>query len=66
MRTGTMNEEAGPYQGLDRFECRKQFVQICRSRVFCIKIEDHVHQVGHSERSGAVIEPYLSTQWFVR
>jgi valyl-tRNA synthetase len=63
--SGTMNAEAGPYQGLDRFDCRKQLVKDLQDQGVCIEIEDHVHQVGHSERSGAVVEPYLSTQWFV-
>ena len=52
-------------KGLDRFDCRKQIVADLQEQGVCIKIEDHVHQVGHSERSGAVVEPYLSTQWFV-
>ncbi|GIP16927.1 valine--tRNA ligase [Paenibacillus montaniterrae] len=64
--TGTMNDEAGPYKGLDRFECRKQLVADLQEQGVCVLIEDHVHQVGHSERSGAVVEPYLSTQWFVK
>lgn len=64
--TGTMNANAGPYQGLDRFACRKQLVADLKEQGVLIKIEEHVHQVGHSERSGAVIEPYLSTQWFVK
>ncbi|WP_336784524.1 valine--tRNA ligase [Paenibacillus sp. MMO-177] len=63
--TGTMNEHAGPYQGLDRADCRKKLVKDLQEQGVCIRIEDHVHQVGHSERSGAVVEPYLSTQWFV-
>jgi len=64
--SGTMNANAGPYQGLDRFECRKKLVADLKEMGVLIKIEEHVHQVGHSERSGAVIEPYLSTQWFVK
>src|SRR5690606_38181017 len=64
--TGTMNAEAGPYKGLDRFDCRKQLVKDLQEQGVCINIEEHVHQVGHSERSGAVVEPYLSTQWFVK
>lgn len=64
--TGTMNANSGPYQGQDRFECRKQIVADLKEQGVLIKIEEHVHQVGHSERSGAVIEPYLSTQWFVK
>ncbi len=63
--TGTMNEQAGPYQGLDRSECRKRIVKDLQDQGVCVQIEEHVHQVGHSERTGAVIEPYLSTQWFV-
>ncbi|AZN42297.1 valine--tRNA ligase [Paenibacillus albus] len=63
--SGTMNAEAGPYNGIDRADCRKRIVADLQELGVCIKIEDHVHQVGHSERSGAVVEPYLSTQWFV-
>lgn len=63
---GTMNENAGPYEGLDRFDCRKQIVKDLQEQGVLFKIEDHVHSVGHSERSGAVVEPYLSTQWFVK
>ncbi|WP_028611833.1 valine--tRNA ligase [Paenibacillus harenae] len=63
--TGTMNAEAGPYQGLDRADCRKKLVKDLQEQGVLVRIEDHVHQVGHSERSGAVVEPYLSTQWFV-
>ncbi|KQO01333.1 valine--tRNA ligase [Paenibacillus sp. Leaf72] len=63
--SGKMNAEAGPYAGLDRFDCRKQLVKDLQEQGVCVQIEDHVHQVGHSERSGAVVEPYLSTQWFV-
>ncbi|WP_028783359.1 valine--tRNA ligase [Thalassobacillus devorans] len=62
---GTMNENAGKYQGMDRFECRKQLVKDLQEQGVLFDIEDHDHSVGHSERSGAVVEPYLSTQWFV-
>ncbi|CQR48024.1 Valine--tRNA ligase [Paraliobacillus sp. PM-2] len=62
---GTMNENAGKYQGLDRFECRKQLVADLQEQDVLFEIEEHMHSVGHSERSGAVVEPYLSTQWFV-
>ncbi|QCT01969.1 valyl-tRNA synthetase [Paenibacillus algicola] len=64
--SGTMNGFAGKYEGLDRSECRKQIVSDLQEAGVLIRIEDHVHQVGHSERSGAVVEPYLSTQWFVK
>ncbi|ADU31361.1 valine--tRNA ligase [Evansella cellulosilytica] len=63
---GKMNENAGKYQGMDRFECRKQIVKDLQEEGILFKIEDHMHSVGHSERSGAVVEPYLSTQWFVK
>jgi len=63
---GTMNARAGKYQGMDRFECRKQIVKDLQEQGVLFKIEDHLHSVGHSERSGAVVEPYLSTQWFVK
>ncbi|MDF0155196.1 valine--tRNA ligase, partial [Staphylococcus pseudintermedius] len=46
--------------------CRKQLVKDLLEEGLVIKIDDHVHSVGHSERSGAVVEPYLSTQWFVK
>ncbi|MGC8228647.1 valine--tRNA ligase [Pseudobacillus badius] len=63
---GTMNEKAGKYNGMDRFDCRKQIVKDLQEAGVLFKIEDHMHSVGHSERSGAVVEPYLSTQWFVK
>lgn len=63
---GKMNEYAGHYVGLDREVCRQQIVKDLQAAGVLIKIEDHVHQVGHSERSGAMVEPYLSTQWFVK
>lgn len=63
---GTMNERAGKYEGMDRFECRKAIVKDLQDMGVLFKIEDHLHSVGHSERSGAVVEPYLSTQWFVK
>nr|WP_279663443.1 valine--tRNA ligase [Ectobacillus ponti] len=63
---GTMNENAGQYEGMDRFTCRKQLVKDLQEQGVLVKIEEHMHSVGHSERSGAVVEPYLSTQWFVK
>lgn len=63
---GTMNANAGKYQGMDRFECRKQIIKDLQEQGVLFEIEDHLHSVGHSERSGAVVEPYLSTQWFVK
>src|SRR5699024_1347402 len=63
---GTMNARAAKYEGMDRFECRREIVKDLQKQNVLFDIEDHVHQVGHSERSGAVVEPYLSTQWFVK
>lgn len=63
---GTMNELAGKYKDMDRFECRKQIVADLQEAGVLFKIEEHMHSVGHSERSGAVVEPYLSAQWFVK
>ncbi len=63
---GKMNANAGKYAGKDRFDCRKQIVADMKELGVLLRIEEHTHQVGHSERSGAVVEPYLSTQWFVR
>ena len=63
---GTMNEEAGPYAGMDRFECRKQILKDLDAAGLLEKIEDHQHAVGHCYRCHTVVEPRLSPQWFVR
>ena len=63
---GTMNELAHKYQGMDRFECRKALVADFEAAGVVDHIEKHLHQVGHSERSNAIVEPYLSKQWFVK
>ena len=62
----TMNENAGKYKGLTREECREQLVKDLEKDNLLIRIEPMVHSVGHSERSNAVVEPYLSKQWFVK
>ncbi len=61
----TMNENAGIYNGLDRFECRKQLLKDLKDQDLLISIEKITHNVGHSERTGVMVEPYLSKQWFV-
>ena len=61
----TMNENAGIYEGMDRFECRRKLVSDLKEADLLIKIEKMMHSVGHSERTGVMIEPYLSKQWFV-
>ncbi len=63
---GTMNENAGIYNGLDRFECRKKVVEYLEKKGLLIQIEPIKHSVGHSERTDVMIEPYLSKQWFVK
>jgi valyl-tRNA synthetase len=61
-----MNDLAGEYKGMDRYECRKAFVEKIKAEGHLVKIEKIVHSVGHSERSDAVVEPMLSKQWFVK
>jgi len=66
---GTMaNSERVPekYRGLDRFAARKQYVADLEAAGFVIELKPMVHAVGHSERSGVIVEPYLSDQWFVK
>ncbi len=63
---GTMNENAFKYNGLDRFECRKQLVEDLEKENLLIKVEKITHAVGHSERTDVMVEPYLSKQWFVK
>ena len=63
---GTMNENALEFKGLDRFEAREKLVEALKEKDLLISIEEITHNVGHSERSGVMIEPYLSKQWFVK
>ena len=63
---GTMNELAGKYNGMDRYECRDALVEDIKAAGNLVKIEEIMHNVGHSERTNCVVEPYLSQQWFVR
>jgi len=63
---GTMNGEADPYAGLDRFECRRRILADLEKAGLVEKIENHEHAVGHCYRCDTVIEPRLSPQWFVR
>ena len=63
---GTMNELAHKYAGMDRFACREALVAAFKAAGVVDHIEEHMHQVGHSERSNAIVEPYLSKQWFVK
>ncbi len=61
-----MNQEAGPYAGLDRYECRRRLVADLERDGLLVKIEPHTHAVGHCQRCNTVIEPLLSKQWFVK
>lgn len=62
----TMNENAGKYKGLTREECREKLLEELKEKDLLISIEKMTHSVGHSERTDAVVEPYLSKQWFVK
>ena len=63
---GTLNESGKQYAGLDRFECRKKIAKDLEAADLMFKIEDYNNKVGCSERTGAVIEPKLSLQWFLK
>ena len=63
---GTMNELAGKYAGLDRYEARKQIVEALKACGALVKIEPHTHSVGHCYRCHDTIEPIVSKQWFVK
>ena len=63
---GTMNDMAGKYKGQDRFECRKNLIEDLTKSGLFVKKETMIHSVGHSERTGVVVEPRLSKQWFVK
>lgn len=65
-KDATMNEVCGKYNHMDRYECRKALVEDIKNAGNLVKIEKIVHPVGHSERSGAIVEPMLSKQWFVK
>ena len=62
----TMNENAIGYETLTREDCRVKLVKDLDEAGLLIKVEEHIHNVGHSERSNAIVEPYLSKQWFVK
>lgn len=62
----TMNENAGIYQGLSREEAREKLVSDLEKNGLLLSKEEITHNVGHSERTGVMIEPYLSSQWFVK
>ncbi len=63
---GTMNENAGKYAGMDRYECRKQLEKDLEEQGYLIKKEPHAHNVGHCYRCHSTVEPIVSKQWFVK
>ena len=63
---GTMNEKAGKYAGLDRYEARKQIVEELKNEGLLVRVEDIKHSVGVHERCGTVVEPLIKKQWFVK
>ena len=64
--SGVMNDEAGPVAGLDRADARKQTLHLLKEAGLLDGEEKNVHQVGHHDRCGTIIEPYLSKQWFLK
>ena len=64
-KDATINENGGPYEGLDRFECRDKFWKDMGAAGLVIKVEPYMMKVPRSQRGGEVIEPMISTQWFV-
>ena len=62
----TINENGGKYQGMDRYECRKQIVADLEVEGFLVKVEDHKHNVGSCYRCSTTVEPRVSKQWFVK
>ena len=62
----TMNENAGKYCGLSREECREKLIEDLKNEGLLLEIEPLVHEVGHSERTGVMVEPMIKKQWFVK
>lgn len=65
-KDGTLNENAGEFEGQDRFKARKNVVQRLEAEGFLVKVEDYKHTVPYSDRGKVPVEPLLSTQWFVK
>lgn len=63
---GTINENGGKYQGLNRFVCRKKLVADLKESGNFIEVKEHENNVGHCYRTGDIVEPILSKQWFVK
>ncbi len=65
-KDGSMNDLAGEFKGLDRYDCREKLVDKIDKEGNLVKKENIVHSVGHSERSHTIVEPMLSKQWFIK
>ncbi len=65
-KTATINEKGGIYQGLDRYKCRERVLADLKKKDYLEKIEDYNYRIGHCYRCEEIVEPYLSSQWFVR
>jgi valyl-tRNA synthetase len=63
---GTLNENAGPYAGVDRFVCRQELVSRLEQEGLLLKIEPYLLSVGHCDRCNTIVEPWASEQWFIR
>ncbi|MBW2195259.1 MAG: valine--tRNA ligase, partial [Deltaproteobacteria bacterium] len=63
---GRMNENAGPFQGQDRFVCREKIIEALKVEGLLERVEPYQHSVGHCYRCRTTVEPYLSKQWFVK
>lgn len=64
--SAVMNDQAGQFSGMDRYECREAAVKALDEAGLLEKTEKHINQVGHHDRCGHIIEPYLSKQWFLK
>ncbi|MDD2420795.1 MAG: valine--tRNA ligase, partial [Heliobacteriaceae bacterium] len=65
-KDAVMNENAGPYAGMERYACRRRIVQDLTNQGFLVKTEEHVHAVGQCYRCDTVVEPMVSPQWFIK
>ncbi len=63
---GILNEHCGEFAGMERLEARVPIVDRLEKEGFIVKIEEHIHQVGHCYRCKNIVEPYISKQWFVK
>ncbi|HAG53502.1 MAG TPA: valine--tRNA ligase [Alphaproteobacteria bacterium] len=65
-KDGSINANGGKYEGLDRFDARKQIIADLEESGQLVKTEDHTHEVGFAERGGQIAEPFLTEQWYVK